>query len=495
MVDVVFSLDVEDVVYPESDDALKTLCEIFTREDVPLSLFVAGEKARIMRRRGRHDVIDAMRPHEICYHGNYFGDFPEPAIRYGSRLPFDEAVSLAMSVETKGLHDVAEITGQFPVAWCAHQSQQSLPLQYALKLAGVRCWAGGPRGWFMNWLSWPRSNCDVSLQGDWTMPFDPLHPDRVKPVSDVAADLRAAQADFEKKAEQNNFIVFLGHPCCWAASQWTYLFDYATLFRYGSAGPYPRPPPGGLIQPRSAADREAAFDMVRKLLRWIRKRTDVNLTNYTSLCDRDEEDPVHWISWPRLVTLARRIHADFDALTDDDTSFSPADVLGMLLFAVTFLWQNNRWPDQIPVQRPLGPTEEPLSSGGPLTVDRSSLIAGSLAAYSILMDERRLFGRLRASFKDVGPAELLHLLCRFILAYDETGQLPESVSIEAVPALPKAVNTSAITDRRFGSSNMPPAQDMGRLWDLLRWQSWSYRPAVSGRNAIRSAGKGSHPCP
>ena len=138
MGDVVFALDVEDVYNPESDDALLNICNIFAEEDVPLSLFVAGEKARAMRRRGRRDVIEAMRPHEICYHGNYWGDFPEPAIRCGVRLPFDEAVRRALSVETKGLHDVAEITGQFPVAWCCHQAQQSLPLQYALKLA-VMC--------------------------------------------------------------------------------------------------------------------------------------------------------------------------------------------------------------------------------------------------------------------------------------------------------------------------------------------------------------------
>ena len=165
MTDVVFAFDVEDVYNEASDDALLKLCRIFTDEEVPLSLFVAGEKARVIRQRGRRDVVEAMRQHEISYHGNYWGDFPEPALRYGVRLPFEEAVSFALIVESKGLHDIAEITGQFPVAWCSHQAQGSLPMQYALKLAGVRCWAGGPRGWIMNWLSWPRSNSTVSMQG------------------------------------------------------------------------------------------------------------------------------------------------------------------------------------------------------------------------------------------------------------------------------------------------------------------------------------------
>ncbi|NOZ22228.1 MAG: hypothetical protein GXP25_14205 [Planctomycetes bacterium] len=80
MIDVLFALDVEDVYNPESDDALLNLCRIFAEEDLQLCLFTAGEKARIMRQRGRKDVIEAMRQHEICYHGNYWGDFPDPAV-------------------------------------------------------------------------------------------------------------------------------------------------------------------------------------------------------------------------------------------------------------------------------------------------------------------------------------------------------------------------------------------------------------------------------
>lgn len=36
-----------------------------------------------------------------------------------------------------------------------------------------------------------------------------------------------------------------------------------------------------------------------------------------------------------------------------------------------------------------------------------------------------------------------------------------------------------ITDRRFGSTNIPAGWDMEHLWDLLCRQSWSYRPAVA----------------
>jgi len=481
MTDVVFGLDVEDVYNPESDDALLNLCNIFSDEGVTLSLFVAGEKARTMRQRGRKDVIEAMGRHEICYHGNYWGDFPEPAIRYGTRLPFDEAVSLALSVESKGLHDIAEITGQFPVAWCCHQAQQSLPMQYALKLAGVRCWAGGPRGWLMNWLSWPRSGCTVSLQGSWNMEVDPMNRDRVKEPADVEEDVRQTQESFEGRIAEKDFVSFVGHPVCWAMSNWGGLYHYATLFRDGTAGPYPRPRVTCPAQPRSEADRAAALEFTRKLVRWVKARSDINITTYTQLCERDEEDPVQWITWVQLAELTKKVTANLDAVVDYGTSFSPADILGMLIFSVDRMWNTGRWPEDIPVQRVLGPTEEPLCNPNGVKLDRRCVIAGCLAANSMMMDDRRLPGKLRASRVDVGPSEMLHLLGKFVAAWEETGQLPDEVGIDAVPALPGVIDTPTIKDRRFGSTNMPADWDMTHLWDLLKWQSWSYRPAAPGK--------------
>lgn len=477
MTDVVFALDVEDVVHPESDDALLALCRIFTEEEVPLSLFVAGEKARTLRRRGRQDVITAMGRHEICYHGNYWGEFPEPALVYGSRLGFDEAVKLALSIELPGLHDVAEITSQFPVAWCCHQAQQAPPLSYAYKLAGVRCWAGGPRGWIMNWLSWPRSNCAIDMQGSWSELADPARRDRPKPPCDPVADLLAVQAGFERTVANHDFVSFLGHPVCWVASHWA-LDEWTVLFRHGVAGAYPRPASFRPAKLRSPEDRAAAMELTRLILRWVKTRSDANLTSYTALCARDEEDPRLWLTWEQVVDLARQALERFSYQAAQGTTFSCADVTGVLLFAVQYLWDTGSWPQRVPVQRLLGPTEAPLNVGKPLAFAREDLIAGSLAAYAVMMDERRLPGKLKARFVDVGPAELRYALARFVVQAAETGELPLQVEVPALPMLPDCVHEPAITERRFGSSHRPADWTPDHLWDMLKWQSWSYRPVA-----------------
>jgi hypothetical protein len=487
MTDVVFALDVEDIVHPQSDDALLSLCRIFSDAEVPLSLFIAGEKARVIRRRGRHDVIAAMGRHEICYHGNYWGEFPEPALVYGSRLPWDEAVQQALSIELPGLHDVAEITGQFPVAWCCHQAQQCPPLAYAYKLAGVRCWAGGPRGWIMNWLSWPRSNCAVDMQGQWSQRVDPMALDQLKAPCDPQADLAGIQESFAQVAATRDFVSVLGHPVCWVTAQWA-LEEWATMFRHGVAGAYPRPANFRPTQLRSPEDTAAALETVRLLLRWAKTQPDLSLTSYTQLCARDEEDPRQWLTFDQVVDLARQVLGQheqapgrFTYLAAHGTSFSCADLMGLLVFATQYCWQHGTWPDRLPVQRLLGPTEEPLNVGATITIPREDLLAGSLAAYAIMMDQRRVPAKLRARFTDLGPAELLHALARLLVAASQTGKLPLDVEVPLVQPLPEVVNEPPLTERRFGSSHLPAGFDFSHLWDLLRWQSWSYRPAVPAR--------------
>jgi hypothetical protein len=310
------------------------------------------------------------------------------------------------------------------------------------------------------------------------MDYNPLKPDEVKPTADREADLRSAQEDFEAKAARSDFVTFVGHPVCWVIREWSGLWDYATLFRHGSAGAYPRPRIHAPGRPRTAEDTQAALDHLRDLLQWVKSRGDVNLTTYASLCDRDEEAGQRWITRKQLVSLARGMMDDLDAVEDFGTSFSPADVTGMLIFAVQYCYAHNTWPDQIPVQRVLGPAEEPMDQPDGVTADRRSIFAGCRAAYAIMMDDRRLPGKLRASFVDVGPAELLHLAGGLVLGYEDEGELPAEVTTGPLQRLPGVVGTPTITDRRFGSTNMPADFDFEPLCDMLRWQSWSYRPAV-----------------
>jgi hypothetical protein len=478
MPDVVVAFDVEDPVNEAADDALMRLCRLLSTEGVPASLFVAGEKARVLRQRGRRDVLAAMREHEICYHGNYWGDYPVPALHYGQEMNWDDAVAYALRTEAPGLHDVAEITGQFPVAWCPHQAQSCPQLAYALKLAGVRCFAGGPRGWLMNWLSWGRSGCTTTSQPGWEQRVDPTQRGTLKAPLDVTAALHAFQSSFEHLAASEEFVTVVGHPTCWVTADWGGLYGQAVVFRHGVPGAYPRPAGIPHSQPRSAADSEAAFDFLRQQVRWLKTRTGVNLTSYAALCDLEDEEPVLWLDLEQVLGLARSLREKLNYTTAFGTSFAAADVLGLLNFACDYCWRQGRWPTHLPVQRLLGPTERPLAMSGPVTLSRENLFAGALAAYAIMMDQNRIPGILRASMVDVGPGTWLRALTEFVLASVESGQMPLAVTVDAAQQLPECVNEAVIQRRQFGSSSRAPGLSVEPIREILCWQSWSYRPAV-----------------
>jgi hypothetical protein len=74
--------------------------------ECPGSLFVAGQKARVLRRSCRDNVIAAMQEHDICYHGSYTSDYPEPALVYGVSDNWDTALARAQ------IWDCDKITGR-----------------------------------------------------------------------------------------------------------------------------------------------------------------------------------------------------------------------------------------------------------------------------------------------------------------------------------------------------------------------------------------------
>src|SRR6476620_5004856 len=88
---VILWFDTEDYILPASDDAALHVADWLSREGIRATFKVVGEKARTLERRGRTDVIAALKKHEIGYHSNYHSTQPSPAM-YLSTLGWDEGV-------------------------------------------------------------------------------------------------------------------------------------------------------------------------------------------------------------------------------------------------------------------------------------------------------------------------------------------------------------------------------------------------------------------
>src|SRR5205823_13127536 len=63
-VNVILWFDTEDYLLPADDDATKRLAEMLTQRGIRATFKLVGEKARVLERRGRRDVIAALRSEE-----------------------------------------------------------------------------------------------------------------------------------------------------------------------------------------------------------------------------------------------------------------------------------------------------------------------------------------------------------------------------------------------------------------------------------------------
>src|SRR5689334_24006933 len=77
-VEVILWFDTEDYLLPADDDAAKRLAEMLSERGIRATFKVVGEKARVLEKRGRADVIAALKKHDIGYHGNFHSVHPTP---------------------------------------------------------------------------------------------------------------------------------------------------------------------------------------------------------------------------------------------------------------------------------------------------------------------------------------------------------------------------------------------------------------------------------
>ena len=109
-VQVILWFDTEDYLLPASDDAAKRVAEILSERGIRGTFKIVGEKARVLERRGRRDVIDALRRHDLGYHTNLHSVHPTPA-EYLADMGWLEGIAEFVRRERGGAGDVRRIFG------------------------------------------------------------------------------------------------------------------------------------------------------------------------------------------------------------------------------------------------------------------------------------------------------------------------------------------------------------------------------------------------
>jgi hypothetical protein len=485
---VFICFDTEDPINPEADDALLRLARLYEKAGIQACYFMVGEKARMLRERGRKDVLDALKKHEIDYHGNYAFEYPEPALVYGNRDPWDLALRKGRMYETPGIQDVTEICGQFPVATCQHQNNHSPATSVAMQQAGIRVWNGGlgapldEVGWVMGALVVGRHSRVVSGQGSWPQGFqyDPDRPRRRPSTMDPKAELKKFQERFDAQLEQDHtHVVILGHPTCWAMGEWWGWYEWSNAFRAegaeGKAGLFPHGRHWERGITRSKADTDAHFKWTEQAARWLAGRKDIQLSTFSQVYAECADPPGSWLSRAQVQTLAKRITRKFDHVKLGNLTLSAADALCVLAQVAEHALTHGSRLDHVQIRRTLGPVEEVFVPKSDLSFDRQTYLTGARQVVNHVNAHGRLPGALRCHRVDCGPGELLLALAQAL----STDSLPERVTVSPTAGVPHCATIPFFDRATAGSNAAPPGYEPDQIHWQGRQQSWSYRPATA----------------
>ncbi len=263
--------DTEDFIHPRADDAALKLALELERLGVKATFKVVAEKARVLEKRGRTDVIRALAQHDIGYHSENHSIPPTPA-QYLSTLGMLEGAAEFERREGPGLRDVERIFAK--KASCYGQPGNSWGPQstIALRRLGVPAYVDEARQILLNHQPfWYGGLLHVYNLGPFSIRADINDPQK------FAATTQAFDAAVEKLKQQGGGVIqTYYHPTEWVTTE----FWDGVNFRHGQ---YTAPGNYVLPKERSKASEDQAYRLFLDFIRHVQSRKDVKIITAAEL--------------------------------------------------------------------------------------------------------------------------------------------------------------------------------------------------------------------
>ncbi len=480
-VNVILWFDTEDYLLPADDDATLRLAEMLTQRGVRATFKMVGEKARVLERRSRQDVITALKKHDIGYHTDFHSVHPTPT-EYLADCGLTDGMAEFVRRESGGAADVRRIFGLKTLA-CYGQPGSSWAPQATAALAwigvasgGVPCYVDegdqvsleGKPFWYAGALS------VFGMSPNWTR-MDLHDPQVVEPAKQKVA----AIAERLAKEDGGGLISIFYHPCEWVHQE----FWDGVNFRRGANPPreqWRRPPQ------RPEAETEAAFQRFGDYIDFIRKMQGVRFVTASELPDLYRDGArMDGCSATCLSQLAHTLceegpkRLDFRVLGQQ--AYSCADQFELLLRAVEGLIDGKAPQFPVRLWGLLGPEAAPPPSSERTRLDWPAFRDAVKDLGDFVRANKRLPSRVFVGAEALPPADFLCGLASVWGFYSQHGRLPttEGVPIASRVELLPARHVAEDTPGLFGGWIIHKEGFRApRLMDLARLQAWTLKPAV-----------------
>lgn len=465
---VILWFDTEDYLLPADDDATKHLADFLTGEGIRGTFKLVGEKARVLERRKRTDVIAALKKHEIGYHSNFHSVEPTPAL-YLSNLGWDEGVEEFDRREGPGRDDVERIFGTPPTTYGQPGSSWGPQSFGAMKRWGMHVYLDGGRHVGVD--AKPHYYCGL-LTLYWL-----AHMPRVglaDPKDVPAAEEKFLEARKALLAEGGGVVSIIYHPCEFVHKK----FWDGVNFKAG-ANP---PPEAWQVPPRKTPEEtRTAFENFENYVRFMKRFPEVRFITATDAVklyhDRSRERRV---GAKELRTIAGSVGDEVSFQVRDGCALAPSEVFELLTNYV-----NRREPDLSAVtDTPLGPTGivKPLTE--PVSTDRSQFLRTTRDVAGYLRRHGRVPSAVWLGSTPVPPESYLRTLARVALLVLDGKEIPDKLELQPTK-LGAAKYVSDDDPKLWGWVIFPPGFHAPALMDLAKRQAWTIKPAILDPAALR----------
>jgi hypothetical protein len=257
--------DTEDYIDPRADDAAMKLAQGLERMGVKATFKVVAEKARVLERRNRQDVIRALAAHDIGYHSENHSIPPTPA-QYLSTLGMLEGAAEFERREGPGLREVERIFGKKASTYGQPGNSWGPQSTVALRRLGVPTYVDEARQILLN-------NQPFWYGG--ILHVYNLGPFSVRTELNDRARLAEAKGKFDEAlakltAQGGGVIQTYYHPTEWPNVE----FWDGVNFRNGA---YAAPKDYKLPKQRPAAGEAAAYEIFFEFIQHVKKKPNVKI--------------------------------------------------------------------------------------------------------------------------------------------------------------------------------------------------------------------------
>ena len=318
--------DTEDYLDPKADEAAKQLALGLAERGVRATFKIVGEKARVLERRNRRDVIAAMALHDIGYHSENHSIPPQPAL-YLSKHGWLDGIEEFGRREGPGLEEMKRIFGTDPSCYGQPGNSWGPQSNPALRRMGIRVYMDEARQIGLPSMQpfWYGGLLHVFNLRQFSVRTELNDPAK---VGEAKSKFDAAVSELKKRG--GGVIQTYYHPTEFVATE----FWDGVNFRHGAN---PAPEQYKLPRSRTAESSAQAYRLFYEFVDHVRKTPGVRIVTAREILQLVDTDPAKTTG----RKLAEAIDIDGDASAADQLlsllAMTPRYVDGPAMRGVTTL--------------------------------------------------------------------------------------------------------------------------------------------------------------